>query len=124
MARKRDLSNPLAASEFDDNKPEIRRDTTGQGKKRSVKVTGRGEDKVKTVYKKKKDGTGYRVARRKKGTVVTNLQKARKKFHENRLKSLEAKDKAIEKKKTIQRRKRNEADPSYSEFKKSKQTKK
>ena len=69
MARKRDLSNPLAVSEFDDNKPEIRRDTTGQGKKRSVKVTGRGENKVKEVYKK------GRLVRRKKGTVISNVQK-------------------------------------------------
>ena len=102
MARKRDLSNPLAVSEFDDNKPEIRRDTTGRGKKRSVKVTGRGENKVKEVYKK------GNLVRRKKGTVVTNLQNARKKFHEKRLESLEAKEKAIEKKKTIQKRKKNE----------------
>ena len=108
MARKRDLSTPLAVSKFDDNKPEVRRDTTGQGKKRSVKVTGRGEDKVKTVYKKKKNGTGYRVAKRKTGTVISNIQKERKRIQERRLESLEAKDKAIQKRKTIQKRKKNE----------------
>ncbi len=102
MARKRDLSSPLAASEFDDNKPEIRRDTTGRGKKRSVKVTGRGEDKVKEVYKKGK------LVRRKKGTVISNVQKERKRIQERRLESLEAKDKAIQKRKTIQKKKKNE----------------
>jgi len=52
-------------------KDDIRRDTTGQGKKRSVKVTGYGKDKVKKVYKKGK------LAKRKKGTLLTRaMEKA------------------------------------------------
>jgi len=102
MAYKRDLATPLAVSEFDDNKPEIRRDTTGRGKKRSVKVTGRGEDKVKKVYKKGK------LVKNKKGTVISNVQKERKKIQERRLETLKAKDEAIKKRKIIQKRKKNE----------------
>jgi len=46
-------------------KGDIRKDTTGQGKKRGVKVTGYGKDKVKKVYKNGK------LVKTKTGTLLT-----------------------------------------------------
>ena len=64
------------------NKDDIRKDTTGRGKKRSVKVTGYGKDKVKTVYKKGK------VAKTKTGTLITRAQEKSKEFF-NQIMTLE-----------------------------------
>jgi len=57
---------------------------------------------VKKVYKKGK------LVKNKKGTVISNVQKERKKIQERRLETLKAKDEAIKKRKIIQKRKKNE----------------
>ena len=56
------------------NKDDVRKDTTGRGKKRSVKITGYGKDKVKVVKKKGK------VAKTKTGTLITRAQEKAKEF--------------------------------------------
>ncbi len=70
------------------NKDDIRKDTTGRGKKRSVKVTGYGKDKVKTVYKKGK------VAKTKTGTLITRAQEKSKEFFKGQEELSNAKTKA------------------------------
>ena len=70
------------------NKDDIRKDTTGRGKKRSVKVTGYGKDKVKTVYKKGK------VAKTKTGTLITRAQEKAKEFFKGQEELSNAKTKA------------------------------
>ena len=56
------------------NKDDVRKDTTGKGKKRSVKMTGYGKDKVKKVYKKGK------LVKSKTGTLITRAQEKAKEF--------------------------------------------
>lgn len=56
------------------NKDDVRKDTTGRGKKRSVKITGYGKDKVKEVYKKGK------LVKSKTGTLITRAQEKSKEF--------------------------------------------
>ena len=56
------------------NKDDVRKDTTGQGKKRSVKITGYGKDKEKKVYKKGK------LVKSKTGTLITRAQEKAKEF--------------------------------------------
>ena len=59
-------------------KDDVRRDTTGRGKKRSVKVTGYGKDKVKKVYKKGK------LVKTKPGTLISRAQEAATEFQKGR----------------------------------------
>ena len=70
------------------NKDDIRRDTTGQGKKRSVKVTGYGKDKKKVVKKKGK------VVKTKAGTLITRAQEKAKEFFKGQEELSNAKTKA------------------------------
>lgn len=70
------------------NKDDVRKDTTGQGKKRSVKITGYGKDKVKKVYKKGK------LVKSKTGTLITKAQEKAKEFFGNQKEVYDAKTKA------------------------------
>ena len=69
-------------------KDDVRKDTTGRGKKRSVKVTGYGEDKVKKVYKKGK------LVKSKTGTLISRAQDAATEFQKKRAMRKDAATKA------------------------------